>query len=58
MGYLFEYLIKEEQIIYVKMALEEYRKANKRFVQHLQRDSQSVPSVTVELSLDEKELRP
>jgi hypothetical protein len=50
--------IKEQQIVYVKTALEEYRKVNERLAEHLQRDSHSVPPVAVELSLDEKELRP
>lgn len=50
--------IKESQLVYVKTALEEYRKVNERFVEYLQSHAKSVPPVSVELSLDEKELRP
>jgi hypothetical protein len=40
------------------MALEEYHKISEGFIQHVEKNKDSVPVVKLELSLDEKELRP
>lgn len=50
--------LREDQIIYVRPALEEYHKMSEGFIQHVEKNKDSVPVVKLELSLDEKELRP
>lgn len=50
--------MREGQIVYAKLALEEYQKISEGFIQHVEKNKESVPIVKLELSLDEKELRP
>jgi hypothetical protein len=50
--------LREAQVSYVRMALEEYHKISEGFIQHVEKNKDSVPVVKLELSLDEKELRP
>lgn len=45
-------------MVYVRPALEEYHKISENFIQHVEKNKDSVPVVKLELSLDEKELRP
>jgi hypothetical protein len=50
--------IREAQVVYVRQALEEYHRISENFIQHVEKNKDSVPVVKLELSLDEKELRP
>jgi hypothetical protein len=50
--------MREAQVVYVRPALEEYHKISENFIQHVEKNKDSVPVVKLELSLDEKELRP
>ena len=50
--------LREAQVVYVRSALEEYHKISENFIQHVEKNKDSVPVVKLELSLDEKELRP
>lgn len=44
--------LKEGQIVYIKPALEEYHKISEGFIQHVEKNKDSVPVVKLELSLD------
>ncbi len=44
--------LKESQVVYIKPALEEYQKISEGFIQHVEKNKDSVPIVKLELSLD------
>jgi hypothetical protein len=50
--------IRPEEVVYVTPALEEFNKINEMFIKSVEKNKDSVPVVRLELSLDEKELRP
>jgi hypothetical protein len=37
--------LKEDQVVYVRMALEEYQKISEGFIQHIEKNKDSIPVV-------------